>query len=182
MLPISLQEAAIDLYYNYFEQCLTAAMFLPYMATCLVALSYADFDACHEKFQVTVTLVKSLFEEAVKHLLPENQEKKAVEHQRSEVASSTSKKFITGYWEDWTEALKPNGAQDGDPRYYEDSIASFTHVMYSFLTLDVTPNPWAPTVGHWDGKALYENMSAADITKVMPISDPAWKNPYNWQR
>ena len=182
MLATSLQEAVIDLYYQYFEQVLAAAMLLPYMATCLAAFPDADFDVCYEKFQVTVGTFMRYFEEVVEHLLPLIQEKKAVEQQRSKVASSTSKKFISGYWEDWAGAINPNGTNDALPSYYANDIAPFTHVMYAFLTLSANPNPWDPVVGQWDGKALYENMTAADITKVMPITDPTWANPYDWQR
>ena len=54
--------------------------------------------------------------------------------------------------------------------------------MYSFLTLDTSPNPDRPHVKSWDGAALYENMTAADVMKVIKKTSPAWKNQYNWQR
>jgi len=95
---------------------------------------------------------------------------------------ASGQKFITGYWEDWTGAINPNGTNDGKPEYYANDIKPMTHVVYAFLTLDQYPNPWLPNVGNWNGTALYENMTQADITQVLPVTDPAWKNPYDWQR
>lgn len=180
MLPVSLQEAAIDVYSQYFEQLLTAAMSHLYTAACLYRVSDANFDACKEQVDISIVTMMRYFNEVVEQLLPMIQETKVAEQQANEVASSTSKKFVTGYWEDWKEAINPNGTNDALPSYYENDIAPFTHVMYAFLTLDAAPNPWNPVVGQWDGKCLYENMSAADITKVMPESNPPWANPYNW--
>jgi len=35
--------------------------------------------------------------------------------------------------------------------YYDDDIRAMTHMFYSFLTLDKTPNPDMPRPANWDG-------------------------------
>ena len=99
-----------------------------------------------------------------------------------DVGKSKGSKKIMGYWEDWRSSVEPNGSDKDKPSYYKTDVAPFTHVAYAFLTLAENPNPWKPQACRWDGKALYENMAAGDINKVMPKTDPAWKNPYDWER
>ena len=89
--------------------------------------------------------------------------------------------MINAYWENWTGAINPK-ANNGvsDPNYYIDDFRANTHIFYSFLTLAKTPNPDAPQAAYWDGIALYESMTQADVLEVMKFTDPAWKNDYNW--
>lgn len=51
-----------------------------------------------------------------------------------------------------------------------------SHVFYSFLALDSNPDPDHPHVAGWDGKAIYDTMTAADVLEVMQ------QRTYNWQR
>jgi len=55
-----------------------------------------------------------------------------------------------------------------------------THVFYSFLTLARTPNPGNPPNAYWDGMALYESNTRADVMTVLSgvRMDPA----HSWQR
>ena len=95
----------------------------------------------------------------------------------------TTKQFITGYWENWKGALRPQGSTSAhDPAYYRNDIKPYTHVLYSFLTLAKSPNPDNPAQAYWDGHAIYESMTQADVIDVMTTTDPAWQNPYNWQK
>lgn len=82
-------------------------------------------------------------------------------------AAKISSFQVGGYVENWK-------------RY--DDLAPFSTVYYSFLTLDPHPDPDSPHAKVWNGKAVYESMSAADVIDVMTKTDPAWKNQYNWQR
>ena len=91
-------------------------------------------------------------------------------------------KFISGYWENWKQAINPGPGQPDTETYYSNDIKSFNHIYYSFLTLDKSPNADAPENKSWDGLALYESMTLADIMKVMPETVPKWKNDYEWQR
>jgi len=84
------------------------------------------------------------------------------------VASLGSSKVIGGYLENWH---KPYTIP---PQY--------THIYYSFLTLDPQPNPYSPHNKEWSGIAIYESMAQADILKVMETTDPVWQNPYNWEK
>jgi len=61
---------------------------------------------------------------------------------------------------------------------------SYTHLLYSFLTLDSAPFPDAPHDTQWDGQAIYETMTLADVLDVMVLCDgcAAYENPHNWQR
>ena len=54
--------------------------------------------------------------------------------------------------------------------------------LYSFLTLDPSPNADAPRQITWNGEAIYDSMSAADVLEVMKDVEPAWMNPYNWMK
>jgi GH18 family chitinase len=80
------------------------------------------------------------------------------------------KQFITGYWENW---------KNNDPTIITQN---FNRVMYSFLTLDSNPNPDSPQEKGWDGVALYETMTLADVNDVIKNVEPAWDNPHNWQK
>ena len=91
-------------------------------------------------------------------------------------------KIISGYWENWRGAINPGGGGNHNPSYYKNDIASTNHVLYSFITLDRRPNPDNPGTKYWDGKALYESMTAANVIDVMTETDPHWENPYEWQR
>ena len=89
---------------------------------------------------------------------------------------------ISGYWENWKCPINPGKGEAKDPSFYKIDIANFNCVLYSFLTLDKTPNPDQPAQRHWDGTAIYESMSADNILTVMTKTDPPWKNPDEWQR
>ena len=89
---------------------------------------------------------------------------------------------IGGYWENWKGALHPDSSSISDPAYYSNDINNFNHVYYSFLTLDKQPNPDNPHNKQWDGKSIYESMTAADVISVMTKTDPSWKNDNEWQR
>ncbi|MDQ7831792.1 MAG: glycosyl hydrolase family 18 protein [Desulfovibrionaceae bacterium] len=90
--------------------------------------------------------------------------------------------LVGGYWENWNPPLDPGSGTAADPSYYANDLEHFNSVYYSFLTLAQTPNPDNPPVAHWDGQAIYESMTAADVITVMTVTDPAWANPYEWQR
>ncbi|KAH8086728.1 hypothetical protein JL720_7171 [Aureococcus anophagefferens] len=61
-------------------------------------------------------------------------------------------------------------------------LGGFTTLLYSFLTLDPSPNADAPRQITWNGEAIYDSMSAADVLEVMKDVEPAWMNPYNWMK
>ena len=61
-------------------------------------------------------------------------------------------------------------------------LDGFTTLLYSFLTLDATPNVDHPREVEWAGAAVYDTMTLADVLAVMTETDPAWKNPHNWQK
>ncbi len=90
--------------------------------------------------------------------------------------------LVGGYWENWNPPLEPGSGTSADPSYYANDLEHFNHVYYSFLTLARTPNPDNPPVARWDGQAIYESMTAADVITVMTVTDPVWANPYEWQR
>jgi len=91
--------------------------------------------------------------------------------------------FATGgYWENWNPPLHPGSGSSSDPACYENDMAPFNHIYYSFLTLVQVPDPYAPPDQPWDGQALYESMTQADVITVMTRTDPPWDNPYEWQR
>lgn len=84
------------------------------------------------------------------------------------MSSAAKESFqVGGYLENW-KAYK--------------GMEPFNTVYYAFLTLDQHPNPESPRDGVWDGKAIYESMAAASVIEVMTKTDPAWKNPNEWQR
>jgi endo-chitodextinase len=87
-----------------------------------------------------------------------------------------------GYWKDWRHSLVPTGSDYNNQTYYTKDVAPMTHVNYAFLTIAKMPNPESPQPCRWDGKAIYENMAATDVTKVMPKTDPTWKNQFEWDR
>ena len=98
------------------------------------------------------------------------------------MADNRANKLISGYWENWKGAINPGSGGTSDPSYYMNDIADTNHVLYSFLTLDETPNPYSPNKKCWNGKAIYESMSGGDVLTVMTKTDPAWQNQYEWQR
>ena len=91
-------------------------------------------------------------------------------------------KMINGYYENWRAPTNPGSGETRDPSFYQNDIASLTHVFYSFLCLNQRPNPDLPAKKHWNGKALYESMTAADVIDVMTEKTPRWENQYEWQR
>ena len=50
------------------------------------------------------------------------------------------------------------------------------------ITLDSAPNSDAPREVVWDGDALYDTMTLADVLEVMTETDPTWDNEHDWQR
>lgn len=88
-------------------------------------------------------------------------------------------KFIIGYWENWKIPLpgKEGPGSGSDASYYAPSIEHYTHVLYSFLTLSKSPNPWNPPNEEWDGTAIYETMTLAPVLTVM--NDTTYT--YTWQ-
>ena len=82
-----------------------------------------------------------------------------------------SAKKIGGYWENWLGALTPGAGTDKDASYYAPSVAAFTHVYYSFLTLDSSPNPSWPNQKYWDGNAIYESYTGNNVLNVMQGGD-----------
>ena len=96
---------------------------------------------------------------------------------------NNGKYMINGYWENWNPALSPRPSSGtSDPNYYVDDFKPNTHIFYSFLTLAKVPNPYTPQQASWDGKAIYESMTQADILQVLEDTDPHWKNDYYWQK
>ena len=91
-------------------------------------------------------------------------------------------KMINGYYENWRAPINRGEGETKDPSFYRHDIASLTHVFYSFLCLDRRPNPDIPAKKHWNGKALYESMTAANVIDVMTEKLPRWDNQYEWQR
>jgi len=85
---------------------------------------------------------------------------------------STDEFVIMGYVENW--------------KSFSDmsKFDSYTHLLYSFLTLDSAPFPDDPRDIQWDGQAIYETMTLADVLDVMQLCDgcAAYENPHNWQR
>ncbi len=98
----------------------------------------------------------------------------------------TTKQFITGYWENWKGALRPQGSTNvNDPAYYSNDIKPYTHVLYSFLTLAKSPNPDNPQAAYWNGQAIYESMTQGDVNILMqkyPDDTPDYERVDNWQR
>lgn len=88
--------------------------------------------------------------------------------------------MINGYWENWVGALNNRSDSVADPNYYKDDFKAMTHIFYSFLTLAKVPNPDEPQKAGWDGLAIYESMTQANIMDVMKITNPPWANDYNW--
>jgi len=54
-----------------------------------------------------------------------------------------------------------------DPNHYVNDLGPMTHVFYSFLTLAKSPKADSPPNEYWDGLAIYESMTAADIMTVL---------------
>lgn len=87
-----------------------------------------------------------------------------------------------GYWENWQGALNPEGSDPNVSSYYANDLENFDLVYYSFLTLAKVPDPYSPPKSQWDGQAIYESMTQADVLTVMTTTSPEWANPYDWQR
>jgi len=90
--------------------------------------------------------------------------------------------MVNGYWENWRNPLNPQpGLNHTDPLYYVDAFGGNTHIFYSFLTLvkNAAAKP-SPAKEHWDGSAIYDSYTAADILEVM--KPPPSHNPYSQQR
>ena len=98
------------------------------------------------------------------------------------VVNSGYSKQINGYYENWRQPVTPGEGGSTSPDYYKYDIESVNHVLYSFICLDPHPNPDYPATKYWDGNALYESMTSADVITVMNETDPHWENPYEWQR
>lgn len=58
-------------------------------------------------------------------------------------------------------------------------LDDLTSVFYSFITLDSRPNADSPRRIGWDGLALYETMTLADVVAVMSEPDNSWN--WKWQ-
>jgi len=100
----------------------------------------------------------------------------------SNQAYNGNAKMINGYYENWVDPVNPGSGGSESPSYYKNDIASANHVLYSFLTFDTYPNPDYPAEKYWNGKAIYESMTAADVIEVMTETHPHWENEYEWQR
>jgi len=87
--------------------------------------------------------------------------------------SSAVAPVVHGYVENWASGYFPVNTALLEP---------YTAIFYSFLTLDSAPNAESPRDVQWDGTALYETMTLANIMDVMENTDPAWRNNYNWQK
>ncbi|WP_442902171.1 glycosyl hydrolase family 18 protein [Francisella sp. 19S2-10] len=86
-------------------------------------------------------------------------------------------KKVIGYWENW----KP-GVKSGNFEGSAEEIAPYTHVLYSFLTLDTLPSPESPRDIKWNGDYINESMAGADTLEVMGNYKNSYDNNYNWQR
>ncbi|KHS55251.1 carbohydrate-binding protein [Francisella tularensis] len=86
----------------------------------------------------------------------------------------SGKKVIGYYW-------KP-GLISNDYKGSAEDVAPYTHVIYSFLTLDGSPNPDVPANKNWSGAYLNESMAGTDVLKVMGNYENPWDNNSNWQR
>lgn len=75
-------------------------------------------------------------------------------------------KKVIGYWENWG-ATSPTGNDKKD-------IAPYSHVLYSFLTLDRSPSPDNIKNTYWDGKAIYDSYSWDDVTKGYKDPNNKW--------
>ncbi|BCD90760.1 hypothetical protein fh0823_08990 [Francisella halioticida] len=64
---------------------------------------------------------------------------------------------VIGYWENWKPGVKSNNYKGS-----AEEIAPYTHILYSFLTLDPSPNPDNPRDIKWNGKYINESMAGAD--------------------
>ncbi|AIT10187.1 hypothetical protein LO80_09515 [Candidatus Francisella endociliophora] len=95
-------------------------------------------------------------------------------------------KKVVGYWANWKGALQaPAGTSNTQSNYYTNDVAPYTHVLYSFLTLDPNPNPDSPADKEWNGTAVYESMTrhnVLDVMKQYPDGTPAYQRTDNWMR
>lgn len=89
---------------------------------------------------------------------------------------------VGGYWENWEAAMNPGSSDSSNPVYYENDLANFDRIFYSFLTLAQKPDPSSPPNERWGGLAIYESMTQANVIDVMTKTDPTWDNPNDWQR
>ncbi|WP_407878140.1 glycosyl hydrolase family 18 protein, partial [Francisella sciaenopsi] len=82
-------------------------------------------------------------------------------------------KKVIGYWENW----KP-GLISGNWEATTEDVAPYTHVLYSFLTLDPSPNSDNPHDTQWNSGHLNESNAGKDVLIVMQPDD----YDYKWQR
>lgn len=61
----------------------------------------------------------------------------------------------------------------------KNDLDNLTSIFYAFLTLDPTPNPDSPRAVQWDGTAIYETMTRANVIDVMDEPENSWL--YKWQ-
>ena len=90
--------------------------------------------------------------------------------------------MINGYYENWRGPINRGPGETRDPSFYRHDVASLTHVFYSFICLERRPNPDRPAKKYWNGNALYESMTAANVIDVMTETFPRYDNQYEWQR
>ncbi|MDE4978033.1 hypothetical protein NAI52_09575, partial [Francisella tularensis subsp. holarctica] len=84
-----------------------------------------------------------------------------------QLAPIESGKIVIGYY--WTPGLISN-----DYKGSAEDVAPYTHVIYSFLTLDGSPNPDVPANKNWSGAYLNESMAFTDVLKVMGNYENPW--------
>ncbi|MBY7735368.1 glycosyl hydrolase family 18 protein, partial [Francisella philomiragia] len=75
-------------------------------------------------------------------------------------------KKVIGYWENWGQ-ISATGNDNED-------VAPYSHVLYSFLTLDVNPNPDSIKNAYWNGQAIYDSFSWKDVTTGYKDSNQKW--------
>ena len=63
--------------------------------------------------------------------------------------------------------------------FFKNVVSPYTHVHYSFLTLDQHPNV---TKKYWDAQNIYDSGVGAPLMDVMKVVEPRYKNPYEFQR
>jgi len=94
-------------------------------------------------------------------------------HELQAFDAKSNEAVIAGYIENWEEYTDAASRALLDP---------YSTLLYSFLTLDDEPNPDSPNQIQWEGNAVHETMTLADILEVMELKNPPWDNPHNWLR
>jgi len=64
--------------------------------------------------------------------------------------------YVTGFWEAWRGPNDPGEGNATLPSYYANDIKYFDNLVYSFLTLDSSPNATHPRHRSWDGYCIYD--------------------------